>query len=70
MITLNATPVRWRSKKQPKPSNSSAEAEIRADAIVVYFWYGFMQSDGDFSQSLWRKVRKLRGCVAYAKLPP
>ena len=30
MITLNDTPIRWKSKKQPKTYNSSAEAEIYA----------------------------------------
>ena len=30
IITLNDTPIRWKSKKQPKTSNSSAEAEIYA----------------------------------------
>ena len=30
IITLNDTPIRWKSKKQPKTSNSSAEAETYA----------------------------------------
>ena len=35
MITLNDTPIRWKSKKQPKTSNSSAEAEIYALAQTI-----------------------------------
>ena len=35
IITLNDTPIRWKSKKQPKTSNSSAEAEIYALAQTI-----------------------------------
>ena len=35
MITLNDTPIRWRSRKQPKTSRSSAEAEIYALSETV-----------------------------------
>ena len=35
MITLNDVPIRWRSKKQPKTSRSSAEAEIYALSETV-----------------------------------
>ena len=30
MLLLNGMPIRWKSKKQPKTSRSSAEAEIYA----------------------------------------
>ena len=35
MITLNDTPIRWRSKKQPKTSRSCAEAETYALSETV-----------------------------------
>ena len=35
MIILNDVPIRWRSKKQPKTSRSSAEAEIYALSETV-----------------------------------
>ena len=35
MITLNDTPIRWRSRKQPKTSRSSAEAETYALSETV-----------------------------------